>query len=208
MNNIECPGSQPCARLLLISVSQTDHHDDRDHTNVGVLRLTMALSFTLAGPKDAQAIAALRSAAARALAARYGDGPWAAEPSERSVLGDFRHADVWAAWEDEDLVATFRLATRKPWAIDAAYFTGARRPLYLTNMAVHPDMQRRGVGRLCLIHAEEIARGRSADAIRLDAYDAEAGAGPFYARCGFQEAGRVVYRTTPLVYYERLLRQA
>jgi GNAT superfamily N-acetyltransferase len=168
----------------------------------------MALTFTLAGPSDAHAIALLRGAAARQLTARFGDGPWSPEPSERSILGDFRHADVWVARQESEKIATFRLATRKPWAIDTAYFTGARRPLYLTNMAVHPDVQRRGVGRLCLAHAADVARMRSADAIRLDAYDAEAGAGPFYARCGFREVGRVLYRSTPLVYYELLLRDA
>ena len=44
-----------------------------------------------------------------------------------------------------------------------------------------------------------------ADSIRLDAYDADAGAGRFYARCGFLERGRVVYKGDPLVYYELLL---
>src|ERR1035437_7340522 len=32
---------------------------------------------------------------------------------------------------------------------------------------------------------ERIAKAWPADAIRLDAYDAEAGAGPFYASCGW-----------------------
>lgn len=166
------------------------------------------LVFTLAGPSDAPTLAALRAAAARDLTARYGEGPWSTEPSERSVLGDFRHADVWAVRAEGELVATFRLATKKPWAIDASFFSNGRRPLYLTNMAVHPEVQRRGIGRRCLLHAEEVARARAAEAIRLDAYDADAGAGPFYARCGFREVGRVLYRSTALVYYERLLREA
>jgi hypothetical protein len=41
-------------------------------------------------------------------------------------------------------------------------------------------------------------------ALRLDAYDADAGAGGFYAKCGFREVGRVVYRKNPLVYFELL----
>ena len=45
----------------------------------------------------------------------------------------------------------------------------------------------------------------AADAIRLDAYDAEAGAGEFYVKCGFREVGRVAYRGVPLTYYERLI---
>jgi hypothetical protein len=39
----------------------------------------------------------------------------------------------------------------------------------------------------------------------LDSYDADAGAGEFYARCGFTERGRVVYKGDPLIYYQRLL---
>jgi hypothetical protein len=42
----------------------------------------------------------------------------------------------------------------------------------------------------------------------LDAYDAAAGAGRFYARCGYQERGRVVYKGDPLIYFELLLGDA
>jgi hypothetical protein len=34
---------------------------------------------------------------------------------------------------------------------------------------------------------------------------AKAGAGPFYASCGWIEVGRAKYRNTPLVYFEHLL---
>ena len=44
-----------------------------------------------------------------------------------------------------------------------------------------------------------------AAAIRLDAYDSTAGAGGFYARCGYREVGRVTYRGTALIYFESLL---
>ena len=40
-------------------------------------------------------------------------------------------------------------------------------------------------------------RAWPADAIRLDAYDAAAGAGGFYAKFGCTEVGRVSYRDTP-----------
>lgn len=165
----------------------------------------MTLSFTLAGPADAPAVAALRSAAARGLTERYGRGHWSTETSERGAVADLRHAEVWVARRGETMLATFRLATKKPWAIDRSYFTDCRRPIYLTNMAVHPDVQRQGIGRLCLVHAAERVRRWPGDAIRLDAYDADAGAGPFYAKCGFREVGRAVYRTSPLIYYELVL---
>ena len=59
---------------------------------------------------------------------------------------------------------------------------------------------------MALEDACAVAEECPADAVRLDAYDARAGAGEFYARCGFTERGRVVYKGNPLVYYERLLR--
>ncbi|HKN65385.1 MAG TPA: GNAT family N-acetyltransferase [Gemmatimonadaceae bacterium] len=164
-----------------------------------------SLSFTLVGPADAPALAELRSAAARDLTERFGHGHWSHEATERGVIADLRHAEVWAARRGKKILGTFRLATKKPWAIDKSYFTGCRRAIYLTNMAVHPEAQRQGIGRRCLEHAVERVRRWPAQAIRLDAYDAEAGAGPFYAKCGFREVGRVVYRNDPLIYYELVL---
>ena len=103
------------------------------------------------------------------------------------------------------VVATFRLGTRKPWAIDRSSFTACDHPVYLTDMSVRPDYQRRGIGRRCVDEIIRIARAWPADAIRLDAYHAEAGAGGFYARCGFRQVGNAVYRGVPHVYYEMLL---
>jgi GNAT superfamily N-acetyltransferase len=163
------------------------------------------LSFADATGDDATTVAALRVAAARDLTARYGAGHWSSEDSERGVLHELRHSRIRLARRGRTPVATFRLATRKPWAIDPTHFTPCERPLYLTAMAVHPDWQRRGVGRRCLADAVRAAHAWPADAIRLDAYDADAGAAEFYARCGFAEVGRVTYRGVPLVYLERVL---
>jgi hypothetical protein len=52
-------------------------------------------------------------------------------------------------------------------------------------------------------HSWELAN--PADAIRLDAYDAQAGAGPFYTKCGYRELAHVVYKNNPLIYFERIL---
>jgi GNAT superfamily N-acetyltransferase len=111
-------------------------------------------------------------------------------------------SSVFVAREANEIVATLRLATKKPWAIDTKYFAAARRPLYLIAMAVAPARQGRGLGRRCLEEAARIAREWPADAIRLDAYNARAGAGGFYARCGYTEVGRRTYRDAPLIYYE------
>lgn len=109
------------------------------------------------------------------------------------------------ARNDAGVVGTLRLATKKPWAIDTAYFSAAERPLYLTSMAVAPAAQRQGIGSLLLREAEAVARSWPGDCIRLDAFDGRAGAGPFYAKCGYREVGRVSYRNVPLIYFELML---
>jgi ribosomal protein S18 acetylase RimI-like enzyme len=70
---------------------------------------------------------------------------------------------------------------------------------------VHPEEQRKGIGRRCIEEALRIAAKWPADAMRLDAYDTAAGAGEFYRKCGFREVGRATYRKAPLIYFEMLV---
>jgi GNAT superfamily N-acetyltransferase len=163
------------------------------------------VKFRDATPEDVAAIAGLQNAAAGALTARYGPGPWSALVTERGAALAQRHARVRVGRDGKQIVTVLRLATKKPWAIDVSYFTPVERPLYLTGMTVSVVHQGQGLGALALEDAISVARAWPADAVRLDAFDAEAGAGEFYARCGFTERGRVVYKGDPLVYYERLL---
>jgi GNAT superfamily N-acetyltransferase len=169
-------------------------------------RQPMDLTFSLATSEDASALAALHGAVAERLTREHGRGHWSSGIPEAGVLRSLSATSrVVVAREGEEIVATLRLATKKPWAIDPSYFTPIRRPLHLLDMAVTPERQRRGIGRRLLDHAIGIARDWPADALRLDAYDGPAGAGGFYGRCGFRETGRVTYRSTPLIYFELLL---
>ncbi|CAN5397144.1 hypothetical protein BH09GEM1_BH09GEM1_27830 [soil metagenome] len=166
---------------------------------------TIRLRFAQATDVEAAAIAALRVATAADLTVRFGRGHWSGEATERGVIAGMRDSKIWIAWRGASVAGTFRLSTNKPWAIDRSYFAPSTLPLYLTDMAVRPDLQGRGIGRSCLAKAIRVATEWPADAIRLDAYDAEAGAGSFYEKCKFREVGRVSYRGVPLVYYERLI---
>jgi GNAT superfamily N-acetyltransferase len=165
----------------------------------------MKMRFRDAVPGDVAAIAGLQNAVAGALTSIHGEGQWSAYVSERGVGLGLRYARVRVGVIGRRIVSVLRLATKKPWAIDVSYFTPVKRPLYLTGMAVSVAHQRSGVGRQAVLDAAAVARAWPAQSIRLDAYDAAAGAGDFYAKCGFVERGRVIYRGTPLVYYETLL---
>jgi GNAT superfamily N-acetyltransferase len=164
-----------------------------------------SVKLQVATVDDVLELVSLRNAVGQHLTARFGKGPWSSESTEKGALFGMRRSSVYVARDRKRLTATLALSTRKPWAIDKRYFSASERPLYLTSMAVHPDVQLKGVGRLCLEEACRIARKWPSDAIRLDAWDAEAGAGEFYRKCGFREVGRATYRTAPLIYFEMLL---
>ncbi len=157
--------------------------------------------------EDAPEITQLRNAVARKLTDAHGYGHWSTEVADRAVLARMRTGRVLVGRRGRRIAGTLCLSTRKPWAIDPRYFTPVRRVLYLTDMAVAPDLQGQGIGRRCLAEAARVARDWPADAIRLDAYDSAAGAGGFYRSCGYQEVGHVVYREVPLIYYEMILRE-
>lgn len=163
----------------------------------------MKLAFSRATDEHADAIWTMRSLVAAFLELQHGSGHWSAAPSESGVLTAVRTSYVVAAHHDSKLVGTLRLLTRKPSAIDAKLFTPVERPLYVVDMAVAPGSQRKGVGRALLKEANRIAREWPANALWLDAYDTLAGAGGFYASCGFSEVGRKEFKGTPLVYFEK-----
>jgi GNAT superfamily N-acetyltransferase len=160
------------------------------------------LRFERATAADAAAIADVRAAAAEQLTRDFGHGHWSSITNEAAVLRDLKASTVLVARDRGKIVATLALQTKKPWAIDVSYFTPCKRALYLINMAVHPRRQRRGTGRALMTEALRVARDLQADAIRLDAYDAPAGAGEFYRRCGYRQAGKKTHRGVPLVYFE------
>jgi GNAT superfamily N-acetyltransferase len=167
----------------------------------------MSINFELATNSDASASAALHTSVADELTQKHGRGPWSTKTSEKGVLLALRTCRVFVVRQGAEIIGTFRLTTKKPWAIDTSHFTKCNQPVYLLAMAVAPSKQRQGLGRRYFDEAKRIAQAWPADAIRFDAYDAAAGAGDFYARCGCQEVGRASYRNTPLVYFEFCFRR-
>jgi GNAT superfamily N-acetyltransferase len=162
----------------------------------------MKLSITTATDADASAIAVLRTSVAENLTRQYGRGHWSLPVTEKSILRSIETSRVLVVRNDSGIIATLRLATKKPWAIDLTYFSPVSKALYLHDMAVTPTMQRQGIGRHLFQEAIAVAREWPSNAIRLDAYDADAGAGTFYAKCGFRKVGRAEYRKIPLIYFE------
>ena len=161
--------------------------------------------FDIATPDDIPGIISVRVNAAEARTERFGGGHWSGHATERGVAWDLKQGKVLVARRGASIVGTLKIGTRKPWAIDVSYFTMCKHPWYLTNMAVDPAHQGKGIGKRCVLEAVRLVKEWGGETVRLDAYDAVAGAGPFYEKCGFTEVGRVAYRLTPLIYYELLI---
>ena len=109
--------------------------------------------------------------------------------------------------EDEGApVATFILNRRKPVWYGNSWFADPRAESgYLTHLAVRPESQRQGLGRYALAEAEALCRTAGLAALRFDAYQGPAGAGPFYAKCGYTLRHSGTFRGVGLDYYERVL---
>jgi GNAT superfamily N-acetyltransferase len=94
-----------------------------------------------------------------------------------------------------------------PWAIDGSCFTPAEDPLYILGLAVAPAWRGQGIGRQLMEAAKQAARSRGAQALWLDAYEHAAGAGAFYLKCGFRNAGRTRFGQVPLCFFEWLAQE-
>lgn len=160
------------------------------------------IAVSIATVADAPEVVDLATRVAEDLTQRHGKGHWSSCPTDKGVLRKILTTWLLVARLGNETVGMVLLQSKKPWAIDVTYFTGVERALYLLDLAVAPPFQGKGIGRLLINQAIAAARAWPSNAIRLDAYDHLAGAGPFNLKCGFREVGRVVYRGVPLVYFE------
>jgi GNAT superfamily N-acetyltransferase len=162
-------------------------------------------SISVATLGEARALAALRSAVARGMTEQFGEGHWSACPSKAEVLRQLRASYVLVARQDAQLIGTVRLVRALPWAIDSSTFTPVAKPWYVLGLAVAAQYRGKGVGRELMEAAQNTARSWGAQALWLDAYEHPAGAGPFYAKCGFRKVGRTQHGGVPLNFFEWLV---
>ena len=154
---------------------------------------------------EARALAALRSGVARDMTRQYGEGHWSACPSKAEVVRQLRASHVLVARQGAELIGTVRLVRALPALFDSSAFTPVAKPWYVLGLAVAPQCRGRGVGRQLIDAAKQTASSWGAHALWLDAYEHQAGAGPFYLKCGFRRVGRTELRDIPLAYYEWLV---
>ena len=83
---------------------------------------TSTVLFGAAQPDDSAAIAGLHNVIAERLTSAFGHGHWSYRHTEQGVRSSMKRAQVFVARRGSEIVATFTLATKKPWAIDRSCF--------------------------------------------------------------------------------------
>ncbi len=152
-----------------------------------------ALALRTFDARDAEAVRRLHDVALSAAGAHGGHGPWE---------DDLR--DVRAAYLDSGGAFLVGLLGERLVAMGGLLPRGGGE-VEIRRMRVHPDVQRRGYGRLLLDALEQRARALGAHTIRLDTTTAQVAARALYERAGYRETGR---RRTPafeLVDYAKAL---
>jgi GNAT superfamily N-acetyltransferase len=82
-----------------------------------------------------------------------------------------RDGSVHVLRRDGEVVAMFTLTWTPPFDAEPDVFPPARKPAYISRLAVRPDHLAQGsvLGAQCLRHAAEVAAAQGADAIRSEA---------------------------------------
>jgi GNAT superfamily N-acetyltransferase len=84
---------------------------------------------------------------------------------------------------------------------------GAEKPLYLQHLAVHPRWQGKGIARLLIEFAQQAAKERGFDAVRLDVFKTSETARQFCMKQSFMEVApfHTAYQQIPYLCYEKKL---
>jgi hypothetical protein len=136
------------------------------------------------------------------LASRLGRPHWTKFLTPQGVYLQMRKATMYVVREGSVLVAVFTLSMQKPWDMNEIKFNPAARPLYLTDLAIHPFRHQCGIELLCIREAIKIARRWPSDAIRLDSCDLEFGREVRLEEFGFRTVGTTRFREIPSVHFE------
>jgi len=88
-----------------------------------------------------------------------------------------------------------------------SFQSGRQKPLYLQNMAVHPKWQRTGIAKMMIEYAQQLAKERGFDCIRLDVFKPSDVARQLYENQSFREVASYhpAYQQIPFICYEKQL---
>lgn len=109
---------------------------------------------------------------------------WSKPYSKEKIEQDIANKDVYIVRDNNENIATFMLSG------DTSYYFEEipdENAVYLSKLAVNPDVVNLGIGTACMNYIEELCRQNNKTRVRLDVYDKSTQAVNFYIKMGYKE---------------------
>lgn len=132
---------------------------------------------------------------------------WGEYPNEELVTQDVRSGNLWCLYGEQGMILSVTVSTETtPVYSDVNWLFGVR-PGVFHRLAVHPALQRQGLGRQAIADVETILISLGCDCLRCDAQLKNDRADRFYMSMGMRRAGTAFIEERNAVYmgYEKRL---
>ena len=119
---------------------------------------------------------------------------------------DAKERNVYSVWDGAELIATFTIG-QQPLAYyyKDIWLHPDKEAIYVSHLAVIPELQRRGIGSWCMRTIEQMAVSQGTTAVRLDAYEKYHKLLKFYNDLGYSRREVVEYQEKLLVCLEKIV---
>ena len=114
----------------------------------------------------------------------FGLTHWSKPYSKENIARDVENKDVYIVKNESQNIATFMLSE------DTSYYFKEipdENAVYLSKLAVNPNVVNSGIGTACMNYIEEICKRNNKTKVRLDVYDKSVQAVNFYTKLGYKE---------------------
>lgn len=131
-----------------------------------------------------EAVYSILKAAGSYMVETFGLMHWSKPYSKEKIEQDIENKDVYIVRDDNQNIATFMLSE------DTSYYFEEipdENAVYLSKLAVNPDVVNSGIGTACMHYIEDICRQNGKTKVRLDVYDKSVQAVNFYIKMGYKE---------------------
>ena len=116
---------------------------------------------------------------------------WGEYPREELIREDVRSGNMYILRTDGSITAAVSILFGQEKEYEGLPWTGGSHPGSFRRLAVHPSMQRAGMGGLVLDDVQQLLRQNGCDCVRCDTAEGNLPAVRFYERMGFRRCGRL-----------------
>lgn len=129
-------------------------------------------------------------------------------PSIDIFLKDIENHSLYMIEEEQKCIAIISFDEEQPLEYQKLNWNSTTgKVLTIHRLTVHPDKQKKGLGRLLMSFAEKYASENGYNSIRLDAYNGNTTALNFYTNLGYKKIGILFFprRDLPFYCFEKII---